>query len=52
MILPKGTGEPEWDKETGIGVLNWRCGVKLSVYVDADYADKADDRRSVSGVQQ
>ena len=25
-------------------------GLKLSVYVDADYADKAHDRRSVSGV--
>ena len=25
-------------------------GLKLSVYVDADYADKANDRRSVSGV--
>ena len=26
-----------------------RCGAKLELYVDADYADEANDRRSVSG---
>ena len=31
-------------------VFSKEGGVKLSVYVDADYADKANDRRSVSGV--
>ena len=34
----------------GLLVFSKEGGLKFSVYVDADYADKANDRRSVSGV--
>ena len=42
MSYPNGTKK--------LGLVFYRVGgLKLSLYADADYADKANDRRSVSG---
>ena len=58
MILPKDTKEPYEKiisypiriKKLGLVFPNGD-GLKLSLYVDADYATKADGRRPVPGVE-